>query len=229
VALCVANAGAQAALLGRAPATPGGTDFRAYYDSDFDLTWMADANYPTTTDFGVPGILLWLPGIPGQGSMPWDTAYQWIAALNASNYLGANNWRLPTTVQPDPTCGQPPNQEFFCQNGELGHLYYSELGGVAAKLLSQNHNSNYEFFRNIGVSAGSYWTATELQGNTSEAWIFGMNAGFQHTWPKQYSAFVWPVVSGDPLNSVPLPAAFFFMASALGALGFCKSYIARVR
>ncbi|MFK5950219.1 MAG: hypothetical protein QM500_15750 [Methylococcales bacterium] len=33
-----------AALVGRLAATEGGTDYQAYYDTETDLTWLADAN-----------------------------------------------------------------------------------------------------------------------------------------------------------------------------------------
>lgn len=35
---------ADAALLGRLAATPGGSDYQAYYDPDAKLTWLADAD-----------------------------------------------------------------------------------------------------------------------------------------------------------------------------------------
>ena len=34
----------QAALIGRAPLTPGGTDYQAYYDDVLGITWLANAN-----------------------------------------------------------------------------------------------------------------------------------------------------------------------------------------
>jgi hypothetical protein len=37
--LCLATDTAQAALLGRAGLTPGGTDYQAYYDDILDVTW----------------------------------------------------------------------------------------------------------------------------------------------------------------------------------------------
>lgn len=48
---------ANAELLGRLPATPGGTDYQAYYDTEADLTWLADANYAQTSGFDSDGNL----------------------------------------------------------------------------------------------------------------------------------------------------------------------------
>jgi hypothetical protein len=54
IALCLAAVSAQAALQGRAPATPGGTDYQAYYDTDLDITWVANANLAATKSAGRP-------------------------------------------------------------------------------------------------------------------------------------------------------------------------------
>jgi hypothetical protein len=56
----------------------------------------------------------------------------WIDAMNAANYLGHNNWRLPTSDR----CGQGTLGAVNCSGSEMGHLYYSELGGVANAVLS---------------------------------------------------------------------------------------------
>jgi len=69
---------ADAALVGRLAATPGGTDYQAYYDEDADLTWLADAN--------------------AAGVMNWVNANNWAANLDID---GVTGWRLPTTMQPD--------------------------------------------------------------------------------------------------------------------------------
>lgn len=51
LALCLATVTAQAALLGRASLTPGGTDYQAVYDTDLNITWLADANYAQTSGY----------------------------------------------------------------------------------------------------------------------------------------------------------------------------------
>jgi hypothetical protein len=38
------SSGAYADLQGRLPATPGGTDYQAVYDTDRDITWLANGN-----------------------------------------------------------------------------------------------------------------------------------------------------------------------------------------
>ena len=54
-AFTLATATVQAALLGRLPATPGGTDYQAYYDTTLNITWLADANLAASNTFGTSG------------------------------------------------------------------------------------------------------------------------------------------------------------------------------
>src|SRR4051812_20561528 len=60
------------------------------HDALLHVTWLADANLPEKEKFGLP--------IKNAGSMTYQVARRWIAALNASNggagYLGHNNWTL---------------------------------------------------------------------------------------------------------------------------------------
>ena len=66
-------------------------------DTDRNIVWLANANLADTNSFGVSGI-------NANGTMSWFTAQNWIGAMNTANYLGYNDWRLPTTLQPDPSC-----------------------------------------------------------------------------------------------------------------------------
>ncbi len=60
-------------------------------DTDLNITWLANANLADTQNFGVSGI-------DANGRMTWYTAQIWIGAMNTANYLGYNDWRLPTTI-----------------------------------------------------------------------------------------------------------------------------------
>jgi hypothetical protein len=92
IILSVSSVSANAALISRL----GG---QAVYDTDFNITWIADANLAASNTFGVAGI-------NASGGMSWSTANSWIAAMNAdggTGYLGFNDWRLPTTLPLDPS------------------------------------------------------------------------------------------------------------------------------
>jgi hypothetical protein len=93
--LLLAGGGAQAALV---PYTANGVDL--VYDaqpgasSTQGLTWTANANLAATETFGVTGI-------NANGTMSWAKALEWIAAMNAANYAGANDWRLWSALNSD--------------------------------------------------------------------------------------------------------------------------------
>jgi len=155
------------------------------YDTDLDITWLSNANLAATNTFGVEGIVG-----PDRGNecglMQWYTAESWIAAMNAANYLGFSDWRLPTT--PGTIIG-------FTSEGEMGHLFY-ELGGVAGQYLTVTHNSNYNLFTNISPYY-YYWFGTDYapaSGNAS--WVFNFYAGFQYAYPHYENMAVWPVRDG---------------------------------
>lgn len=57
------------------------------------LIWLEDANLAATNTFGVPGI--------SGGTMDWSTLTGtggWLEAMNARNYKGCSDWRLPDTL-----------------------------------------------------------------------------------------------------------------------------------
>jgi len=81
---------------------------QAMYDTDLDITWLTNANLAATNTFGVSGI-------GANGTMKWDTAHNWIAAMNAdggTGYLGINNWRMPT-LKPNDGSGIPTSSNMI--------------------------------------------------------------------------------------------------------------------
>ncbi len=87
---------AQATLMGRLEATPGLMDYQAYYDTDLDLTWAADANI--------------------NGLMNWSDANTW--AMNVT-IGGESDWRLPT-------CLDNAASSTNCSTSEMAHLFTGE-------------------------------------------------------------------------------------------------------
>ena len=59
------------------------------YDTDLDITWLADTNYAMTS------------GYDSNGLMTWNQAMTWV---NQLEFEGFTDWRLPTTPFSDPTC-----------------------------------------------------------------------------------------------------------------------------
>lgn len=175
------------------------------FDSDQGLVWLADANLAASETFGVtdiPGHPVF--GIPAiAGAMSWDTAQTWIAAMNAANYKGYSNWRLPTV---GPAC------PFSCKGGEWTH-WYEELGGDYNTPLWLHHNQNFDLFSNIQINP--YWS-TEI--STIAAWSFipnasGGGAGIQGGVVKFFNFSVLPVAS-----IIPEPSTLLLLAPLLTGL-----------
>ena len=176
------------------------------YDSDRNIYWLQNANLAATNTFGVSGIQNYSIYA---GMMYFATAQSWIAAMNAANYLGFNDWRLPTTLQPDPTCSsQATNPSasygYGCAGSELGHLFYTEFAAVAEKNLSSGNAAQIGKFSNI--QNFSYWTSTEDASSPGSNWVFDFNIGAQTSAGQaDYDMFVWPVRNGGATSPEPLP------------------------
>lgn len=187
----------------------------AYYDTDADLTWLADANYAQTS------------GRDAEGTMSWYTSTAWLENLAVG---GVTGWRLPETVQPDGSCdSQQTNRGYGynCTGSEMGNMFYNVLGGSADSSISTNHNSNYDLFSNIQIDYRTYWSTTlELSGWEGSAYIFRFGDGIQTSTSKSGSdaTFTWAVYSGDVGEIVtPVPSAVWLFGSGLlGLIGVAR-------
>lgn len=189
----------------------------AVYDTDFNITWLTDANLAASNTFGVSGI-------NASGTMNWGTAQNWIGAMNTASYLGYSDWRLPTTLQPDLTCANQATASYGlnCSGSEMGHLFYGVLGGVALSDIQTTHNSYFDLFSNI--QSDVYWSGTEFAPDTvNKAWVFGFRYGGQESEYKYSSySYAFAVRAGD-VAAVPVPAAVWLLGSGLlGLVGIAK-------
>lgn len=213
--LCLAAVTAQAALLGRAALTPGGTDYQAYYDSVLNITWLADANLAATNQFGVAGIeCVALPTdcVVPPGAMDWDTAQTWLGAMNDAHYLGVSNWRLPSAdVNEDGVvqdCMMAPAA--FCRDNEMSYQY--RWNGVQVPTPSP--------FTNIAsyVGFGYYGSGTEYAADPDRRWILNFGIYINNRNPKTAATYVWPVSPGD-IAVVPIPGTVWLLGTGLVGLG----------
>ena len=206
----------------------------AYYDDALDVTWLADANLAASNTFGVSGIS------PG-GSMTWDKANEWIAAMNNAGYQGASDWRLPTIVDTGSSGCNWGYSETDCGYNvqtatgatvfsEMAHLFYTTLGNTA------RYDTNGIWVNcpaepvycltNPGpftnLLPNTYWSGDTYAVYPSSAWTFGFGGGGQGDRDKSSTFVAMAVRSGDIAATVPLPASLWIMGSALGVLGLVR-------
>ncbi|MDH5302259.1 MAG: DUF1566 domain-containing protein [Gammaproteobacteria bacterium] len=169
------------------------------YDSDQNITWLQDANYAMTSGYDADGL------------MTWAAANTW---ANNLVYGGYGDWRL-TNV--DQNCiGKD------CTGSELGHLYYVDFGLTWGQSVLSGTDADLDLF-NISQAFG-YWSPSEYESNTDNAWLFSTASGQQGSSNKQNEFYAWAVRDGDvALNRdavpVPVPAPAPVLLFGAGILG----------
>jgi hypothetical protein len=169
------------------------------YDDVLDITWMQDANYAQTSGYDL------------DGRMTWADANTWADQLS---YGGFDDWRLASA-------GNAPAYAYTA-TGELGHMFYNNLGNTAGTSISNNVSftdatpgGGTESFLN--VQSWTYWLAEENAPNTDYPFAFRTRHGYQYNPYKVNSHYSWAVRDGD-VSTVPVPAAAWLFGSALGGL-----------
>jgi hypothetical protein len=195
------------------------------YDDVLNVTWLANANQGAGSTFDNGGNTT-------DGRMTWDNAVAWAEALV---HGGFSDWRLPTTLQPDASCGSsfdagPPHGTqsfgFGCTGSELGHMFYNNLGGNANEsVLTQTGDSaqeiaNLALFTN--VQSFVYWSGTEYAPSSLNAWGFISSNGIQFTDGKDVEFFAWAVRPGD-VARVPVPGTLALLGLGLGLIGIGRA------
>jgi hypothetical protein len=181
---------------------------QAYYDTDLNITWLANANLAVTNTFGVSGI-------NANGTMDWNTAQAWIAAMNTANYLGASNWRLPTVTDTGaPGCdftytGTDCGYNVDLATGEMARMFYATLADSAAYNTTGvqqpclNASPNYCLTNKGPFSSLQpyvYWSGTAYVPPSVNAWNFDFRYGLQGNVNKGFAAYAWAVAPDDPLG-----------------------------
>jgi hypothetical protein len=167
------------------------------YDDVMDITWLQDANYAQTSGYDV------------DGKMTWANANTWAAGLS---YGGYDDWRLASA-------GDTPTGGYNVTTGELGHMFYNNLGNTASTSILGNVSftdatlgGGTESFLN--VQSYAYWLGEEYAPYTNNAWAFITVYGDQTNYLKSDSFYSWAVRAGD-VSSVPVPAAAWLFGTAL--------------
>ena len=202
-------------------------------DTDLNISWTQDASLIASQADGYAGgaaafVTAVINSVPGakikdttnsgyhslstadfdalSGGMTWFGAKAWADYyLNSVSYGGVTGWRLPTS-----------NAVFGYDSGsELGHLFFTELGGTAGKSITTTHANmaNYNLFSNIQNYL--YWSGTEYHGLIPDgAWVFHTGSGDQGVGRTNAWFAGWAVRSGE-VAAVSTPGAFWLMVSAV--------------
>lgn len=215
IAVLVGSSVVNAALISRL----GG---QAVYDTDLDITWLADANAGAGSAFDDGSLST------TDGRMSWANANAWAASLTVDGFTG---WRLATTADPDASCtddtaGTTPSADaigYNCTGSEMGHLFYNELGATAGTSVLTTGNPT-ELAKFTNIQSHGYWSSTQFAANPGNAWVFGTSSGLQFSASQannnQY--YAWAVRNGD-VAVVPVPAAIWLFGSGLiGLIGIAK-------
>jgi hypothetical protein len=188
------------------------------YDSDQGLCWLADANLAGRPDVRAAMILdsvnpdgVTSPVINPDGTMSYQTALNWVNALNHYNngkgWLNHNNWQLPTNPAVDTTCSSHKDANFGvqCTGSALGHLYNVGLAKTYPDSVVPRFFSIVWPFLNL--QPGLYWTSDpNTSGGASPGGetTFSFNTGIRGGNTTTYNFFRVLPMTKTVLGPVPV-------------------------
>ena len=184
-----------------------GPDGTIVYDAINNVTWLADADLPATNRFGLPPC----EGsgtdpktcVNASGSMSYQAAAAWVAAMNAAHYLGHTDWQLPTSPMVDAGCSfVGPQMNGFgwnCSASALGSLYYGGLGINAPATAVPIPGNTVGPFANFQPYL--YWSQSSVAQKGFAT--FSFNSGFQGANTAPNFLYVLPMIAGKIPGTPP--------------------------
>ncbi len=191
-----------------------GADRQLIYDTDLNITWL---------DYTSEG-------------MNWAPQKAWADNLSLTiNGIVFDDWRLPVTLNTGISPVNPMDftgtysQGYNNSSSELGHLYYTELGGKGLFDASGSWQADYGLantgpFENL-LWGTSYWSETEYPYGNEGTWCLLMVNGAQMLVSKEGSGYRsgLAVISGSTVaEPVPEPSTFILFATGLAGFGFWR-------
>lgn len=186
-------------------------DGQTVYDTVLKVNWLANANLAGMPEerarFRVANIT------PG-GSMNYQTALNWVDALNGLNgvapYLGHNNWTLPTTptypLTLDPSCSAKNLKGggsfgYGCLHSDMGSLFYlaSSLHLTDPDTAVPIPDNTVGPFRNFQPYL--YWTDTPVPPPNHGNHTFSFNTGWAGSNVDKHYLYVLPMIPGNTFGT----------------------------
>ena len=169
------------------------------YDTVLGMTWLADANLAASETFGIGGI-------ESNGAMSYETAVQFINAMNANNFKGINTWRLPIVEPLDETSGwnfirtfdgstdysywkTAPIDALYNPNGQsegrksdpLSYMYYNNMEALGRYIGSGTDLSGELAASEWGINNARNQTNLSLFANIKDIGMLNCS-GFAYYW-----------------------------------------------
>jgi uncharacterized protein (TIGR03437 family) len=194
-----------------APAIAGlqfSQDGLTVYDTANNITWLADFNLAASNRFGLPSCNSSLSRtqicVTAGGSMSYQAAQAWVAAMNAANYLGHHDWQLPTTPLVDKNCGRTgPNGSSFgfgCTAGAMASLY-NGLGFKSPNTAVPIPANTAGPFSNLQPYL--YWSASDGASPEAGHATFSFATGWQGANTQPNFLYLLPMVRGKLPGTPP--------------------------
>lgn len=174
-------------------------------DTELGITWLADANLAASnTSGGAYSVYNWelffyVPFAIAthlNNQQRFAEAQSWIGAMNTANYLGFNDWRLPTSY----TC-----IGYSC-TGDERYLPFEGAGAISSwqfELPAVYRQFDYSTLDDLAllqsVQSLNFWSGTEYAPNPFDAWA---------------------VRPGQVVSAVPEPETYAMLLAGLGLIGF---------
>jgi hypothetical protein len=195
------------------------------YDVVNHVTWLANGNLATTSEFrfSLPlcdPLAAQPPGescVNASGTMNFTSAKAWVLGIGSSQVasLQGHEWQLPTTPKTDHTCKEKGplgnNFGFGCTANALAYLYNTlgiMVGFVApdtAVTVPPNAipipPNTVGPFNNFQPSL--YWSDTPGDATTGGIAVFSFATGAQGGSTKSDYLYVLPMIEGDPFGTPP--------------------------
>jgi len=209
MALAMASAQAQSTLHARDIDGDGSID--AFYDSQQDLTWLADANYAATSGYWADNIDY--SGYPLEaGRMAQNQSVAWAGQLDVH---GITDWRLPLLLDApivNPGIGAPPGTPCTDISGWLCMVGPNEM----TVLFDQLAGGTVPF---LNVQDAEYWTGSNFGSNNGwAAYAAGGSRASGRTDELSVPVYAWAVRDGDVTLAVPEPSTYALMLLGLAVV-----------